>query len=88
MKAVFKGIRTYVTRRQNTVTQYIATQPILDIFEGSSRRTGVWVSLRWWEQGGLDLGRGAKKRALAESDGEEAIRKDDGIPLEKITGRE
>ena len=68
----FKRIRTYVTRRQNTVTQYIETRPILDLCERSARRPGVWVSQQWWEQDGLDL-EGAKKRAAAESDGEEAI---------------
>ena len=29
-EAGFEGIGKYVTGRQNTVTQYIATQPILD----------------------------------------------------------
>ena len=60
-EAGFEGIRKSVTRRQNTVAQYIATQPIMDLCE----RTTWWpvsgVSRRWWEQAGIDL-EGAKKR--------------------------
>ena len=51
----FEGIGTYITRRQNTVAQYIATQPILDLCERSARRPGARVSWRWWEQDGLYL---------------------------------
>ena len=41
----FEGIGTYVTRRQNTVAQYIATQPILNLCEWYARRPeGVGVS--------------------------------------------
>ena len=40
-----------------------------------------------WEQEGLDL-ESAKKRAVAESDREEAIIKEGGIPLETKTCRE
>ena len=68
VEAGFEGIRTYVTRRQKTFAQYIATRPILDLYERSAWRPGVWVSRRWWEHDGLDL-EGAKKRAAAESDG-------------------
>ena len=57
-----KGIRKSVTRRQNNVAQYIATRPILGLFERATRRPGVRVSWRWWEQDGIDL-EGAKKRA-------------------------
>ena len=54
-EAGFKEIGVYFMRRQNTVTQYIATQPILDLCEKSVWRTGAWVSQRWWDQEGLDL---------------------------------
>ena len=83
----FEGIGTYVTRRHNTVTQYIATQPILDLSERSTQRPGAGMYRWWWEQEGLDL-EGTKKRAAAESDGEEAISEDKGMPLEKTTGQE
>ena len=66
MEAGFKGIRKYVTRRQNTVAQYIATRPILDLCERSALRPGAWVYPQWWEQDGLDL-EGEKKRAAAEA---------------------
>ena len=83
----FKGIRTYITRRQNTVAQYIATRPIMDLYERSTRRPGAWVSQKWWEQDGLDV-EGAKKRAAAESDREEVVSKEEGMPLETTICRE
>ena len=61
-EAGFEGIRKYVTRRQNTVAQYIATRPIMDLCERSTRRPGARVSRWWWEKAGMDL-EGAKKRA-------------------------
>ena len=61
-EACFKGIRKSVTRRQNTVVQYIATRSILDLCERSTQRPGVRASWRWWEQAGIYLYE-AKKRA-------------------------
>ena len=46
----------------------------------------MWVSRRWWEQDGLDL-EGGKTRSSEESDREEAIREEEGMPLGKTTGR-
>ena len=82
VEAGLKGVGTYIMRRQNTVAQYIATQPILDLCEWSAQRLGVRVSRRWWEQYGLYL-EGAKKReaAAAESDREETICEEEGMPL-------
>ena len=71
VEAGFEEIGVYVTRRKNTVAQYIVTQPIMDLCNQSVRRPGVWMYRRWWEQEGLDL-EGEKERAAAESDGEEA----------------
>ena len=70
-KRNLKSSGVYLTRRQNKVAQYIGTQPILDLCERSVWRPGAWVSLQWWEQEGLNL-EGAKERAAAESDREEA----------------
>ena len=42
-------IWTSILRRQNTVAQFIATQPILDLCEGAVRRPGARVPRRWWE---------------------------------------
>ena len=64
VKAGFKGIGTYIMRRQKTVAQYIATQPILDLCERSARRPGARVSQGWREQDTLYL-EGVKKRAAA-----------------------
>ena len=60
--AGFEGIRKSVTRRHNTFTQYIATRPIMDLCERSTRRPGTRVSRRWWYQAGIKL-EGEKKRA-------------------------
>ena len=54
-EAGFKGIRKSITMRQNTVAQYIATRPILDLCERATQRLGTRVSQRWWDQEGIDL---------------------------------
>ena len=69
-EAGFEDIGVYITRKQNTVAQYIATRPILEIYEKPVRRPGAWVYRQWWDQEGLDL-EGVKERVMAESDGEE-----------------
>ena len=61
VEAGFEGIGTYITRRQNIATHYIATQTILDLCERSARRPWAWVSRRWWENDGLYLGRGKEE---------------------------
>ena len=47
-------IRTSILRMQNTVSQFIATRPILDLCEKAVRRPGAQVPRRWWEQTGFD----------------------------------
>ena len=49
VEAELEGIRKSVTRMQNTVAQYIATRPILDLCERSTRQPGARVSRHWWE---------------------------------------
>ena len=61
-EAGMMGIQTSITRRQNTVAQYIATRPILDLCEQATRRPGARVYRRWWDQAGIDL-EGARKQA-------------------------
>ena len=51
----FEGIRKAVTRRQNTVAQYITTRPVMDLCERATQRVGVRASRRWWNQEGIDL---------------------------------
>ena len=53
-EAGLTDIRTSIQRRQNTVAQYIATRPLLDLCEGARPREGARVTLRWWEQSGID----------------------------------
>ena len=86
VKAGFEGVDKYSTRRQNTVAQYIAMRPILDLCKWSARRPGEMVSRRWCEHASLDL-EGAKKRAAAaseavDSDREDLIGEEEGMPLE------
>ena len=62
-EAGMEGIRKSITWRQNTVAQYIATRPILDLCKRATRRPGARVSRRWWEQAGIDLeGHGNRRR--------------------------
>ena len=57
-------IWTSILRRQNTVVQFIATRPILDLCEGAVRRAGAQVTRRWWEQTGINW-KGAREKAEA-----------------------
>ena len=40
-------VETHVARRKNTVTQFIATRPIMDLCMAAARRPGARVSKRW-----------------------------------------
>ena len=57
-----EGIQKSITRRQNTVAQYIATRPIMDLCKRATRRPVARVSRRWWEKAVIYL-EGARKRA-------------------------
>ena len=52
-EAGLTDIWTSILRRQNTVAQYIATRPLLDLCESARAREGAKVPLRWWEQAGI-----------------------------------
>ena len=60
-------LRTYINRRQNTVAQYIATRPFLDLCEGATQREGSRVTLRWWDQTGIDWEKAKAREAETES---------------------
>ena len=45
-EAGLTNVRTSINRRQNTVTQYIDTRPLLDLCEGATNREGARVTLR------------------------------------------
>ena len=53
-EAGFIDIRKSIQNRQNTVAQYIATQPLLNLCEGARAREGAKVPLRWWDQAGIN----------------------------------
>ena len=57
--------RTLVLRRQNTVAQFIATQPILGLCEVAEKRRGTHVPQRCWEQSGIDWSLAREKAAAA-----------------------
>ena len=46
-EAGFKDIRTSINNRYNTVAKYIATRPLLDLYEGTNQIGGARVSRRW-----------------------------------------
>ena len=54
-EAGLQEVETYVSRRQNTVAQFIATRPIMDLCLATEQRPGPRVSKRWWEQDGVDV---------------------------------
>ena len=49
-------VQTYIKRRQNTIAQYIATRPLLDLCEGATQIEGARVKMGWWGQTGIDWG--------------------------------
>ena len=53
-EAGLTDIRTSILRRHNTVAQYIATRPLLDLCEGARAREVAKVPQRWWEKAGID----------------------------------
>ena len=52
-EAGITNVQTSLNIRENTVAQYIDTQPLLDLCEGATQRMGARVTLRWWEQLGI-----------------------------------
>ena len=70
-EAGFTEIRKSTKNRHNTVAQYIATRPLLDLCEQTTRKGGERVSRRWWYQKGFDW-ETAKARA-AETDSESEL---------------
>ena len=66
----------YIWRRQNTITQFIATQSLLDLCEETQSTPGARVGMPWWEQAGLDLEGATYMTALVEeAEGTEKRRK-------------
>ena len=66
-------IQTSILRRQNTVAQFIATRPILDLCEKAERRPGARVPRRWWDQTGIDWKGGREKAEATEEAADPAL---------------
>ena len=69
-EAGFKYIRTSINARQNTVVQYIATRPLLDLCKGTKQIGGERVEMRWWDQKGVDWEKAKARGAETESESE------------------
>ena len=65
-EAGLTNVRTSINRRQNMVAQYIATRPLLDLCEGATQREGARVTLRWWDQTGIDWEKAKAREAETE----------------------
>ena len=71
-EVVLQEVETYIARRQNTVAQYIATRPIMDLCLTEVRRPGARVLKRLWEQDGIDI-EGIKEAAWVEETDTERV---------------
>ena len=82
VEAGLEEVETYVARRQNTATQYIATRLIMDMYLEAERCPEARVPKRWWEQGSLNLvgSRAAVARTV------EAAEEEDGLENGSGTG--
>ena len=50
-----QDVETYVSCRHNTIANFIATRPVMDLGLAAAWHPEDRVSKRWWEQEGLDL---------------------------------
>ena len=57
------------------VAHYIATRPILDLYNDMVQSSRAWVARRWWEQEGLDLA-GARAAAAEDVEGASEVEED------------
>ena len=86
-KRGIEGVRKSITRRQNTVSQYIATQPILDLCKRATQRPGAQVPRRWWEQAGIDLEGGEETGGGVNNEIGDRVGGGVGQETERIRGR-
>ena len=54
-EALLQEVDTYVSCRQNIVTQFIANRPHVYLCLALMRRPGSRSAKQWWEQYSLDL---------------------------------
>ena len=55
MEAGLQEVKTYISYRTNTPTQFIVTKPIMDLCLEVERRPGSRVANRWFDKDALDL---------------------------------
>ena len=48
-------VETYIFRRQNTITQFIMTRPIMNLCLAAEQRPRQRISNRWWDQEVMDV---------------------------------
>ena len=61
-EAGLQEVDTYVSRRQNTVTNFIASRLIMELCLAAAWSPGSRVANRWWEQDRFEL-EGMRKAA-------------------------
>ena len=66
-EAGLTDFQTSIQRRQNRVAQYIATRPLLELCEGAKQIEGAQVTLRWWDQSGIEWEKAKAKETETES---------------------
>ena len=72
-------IEVYIAWLQNTITQYIATRPIMELCLAAERKPGLQLSMQWWEHPALDiLGIRAGNAAADVGGGETGTEKSEG----------
>ena len=54
-EARFEVMEEYIKIRHNTVSQFIDTQLLLDLFGETDRAPGAQVGMQWWEKAVIDL---------------------------------
>ena len=54
-EVVLEEVDIYVLLLHNTVSQYIATQTMLELYLVAERRPGVLLIWRWWDQAGINF---------------------------------
>ena len=83
----FTKIRKSITNRNNTVAQYIATRPMLDLCERKKQRGGgARVSRRWWEQKGIGWETAKEQAVETDSESEAEMESDAEVEVQEEPG--
>ena len=66
-EAVLTDICKSINRRQYMFAQFIAMRTLLDLCKGATQREGARVTLKWWDQSGIDWEKAKAKETETES---------------------